>query len=150
MFLSSLLVGIGHSQYLNTAKCKLGLRWNATMSSLVFSKLLRSHANTGKSGLNLIAGDAKILAETALWGFRSPAFFGVILYSIIMLFFELGVIPALVGVFTLLSILLLQWKIGSCQASHQKEKQVQCDERLNLIREMVTSIRGIKFSGWEE
>ena len=150
MFLASIMVGVGHSQYLNTAKFKLGLRWNATMSSLVFSKLLKSHANTGKSGLNLIVGDAKILAEAALWGFRSPAFFGVIVYSITMLFFELGTIPALAGVITLATLLLLQWRIGSWQAKHQKEKQVKCDERLNLIREMVTSIRGIKFSGWEE
>ena len=150
MFIASICVGIGHSQYLNAANNLLGLRWNATLSSLIFSKLLKSHAKRGSNGLNLIIGDCKIIADTSLWSFRFPGFLSVIIYSIVMLFFEIGVGPGLVGVTTLITLLILQWYVGSKQAKYQKRKQYESDQRLGLVREMINSIRGIKFSGWEE
>ena len=88
MFIASICVGIGHSQYLNAANNLLGLRWNGAMGALIFAKNLKSHAKTGNNGLNLIVGDCKILADTSLWSFRLPGFFSVIIYSVVMLFFE--------------------------------------------------------------
>lgn len=93
MFIASLCVGIGHSQYLNAANNLLGLRWNGSLSSLIFSKMLRAHSQTAENGLNLIIGDCKILADASLWAFRFPGFLTVIIYSITMLFFEIGVAP---------------------------------------------------------
>ena len=93
MFLASLCVGIGHSQYLNAANNLLGLRWNGSLSSLIFSKMLRAHSQTAENGLNLIIGDCKILGDASLWAFRFPGFLTVIIYSITMLFFEIGVAP---------------------------------------------------------
>ena len=151
MFFASCLVGIGHSQYLNTANCKVGLRYSATMSSLIFSKLLKMYPLSATSGnaLNLIVGDAKILADTSMWIFRFPGFSAIILYSIGMLFVEIGM-AAFVGVSTLVLIMVLQWCVGSRQSWHQKRKQARSDKRLGLISEMISSIRGIKFNGWEE
>ena len=44
----------------------------------------------------------------------------------------------------------LQGYVGGKQSKYQKRKQQESDLRLGLIREMVNSIRGIKFKGWEE
>ena len=44
----------------------------------------------------------------------------------------------------------LQGYVGGKQSKYQKRKQQESDDRLGQIREMVNSIRGIKFKGWEE
>ena len=51
---------------------------------------------------------------------------------------------------TLIFLMALQGFVGGKQSKYQKRKQQESDERLGLIREMVNSIRGIKFKGWEE
>ena len=54
------------------------------------------------------------------------------------------------GVSTLVFLMALQGYVGGQQSKYQKRKQQESDARLGLIREMVNSIRGIKFKGWEE
>jgi hypothetical protein len=90
-----------------------------------------------------------ILMDSVFWVMRAPGYVLIIVFSVAMLFVEIG-LAALPGLGVLLVAIAAQWFVGRCQGKAQKLKQGEADRRLTLEREAVIGVRALKYGAWEE
>jgi ABC-type multidrug transport system fused ATPase/permease subunit len=166
MGVASVVSGYALTLGFKTGRADIGCSAMVSMSVLVFDKALRISGTGGgaESGgkessgegaapraneANLIASDAQNLVEGAAWTLRAVEFAIVITAAVVLLFTEIGTVPALCGIAVLVLAIALQSKLGGMQHLHLARQQKLTDARVRLMSQALTGIRTLKFNGWE-
>jgi ABC-type multidrug transport system fused ATPase/permease subunit len=130
----------------------LGLRLRAVLTTLVYQKALRlppsKSRNTGQI-VNLVASDTQLLSDTLVFfnqGFIAP----------IQIIVTTGLIGRHLGAYCLipLGVLIIAFpfvgfissRIGVLRSNQQKAT----DDRVKLVKELISAVRIVKYYAWEK
>jgi ATP-binding cassette, subfamily C (CFTR/MRP), member 1 len=151
LFLTSACCGIFMGKYFYQTRCSAAPKLMGGMSSLIFEAALRSKDDAGrnsKSELNLVSSDVLMIGETVFWCPRLIGYSIMILSSIGLLVWAMGV-SALFGVALMGLLMLMQGFMGGKQGQVAKQKQEATDDRVRIMRQAIVGMKVLKQNVWE-